>query len=109
MKKFFSLIALVAVALTSCEPVSTETPGEVDANLKIKLTSQSVMSFDALGGEGEITYEFEKLEETRANIAEAATAVAWIENLTSSEEGKVTFRVAANDGKEERSATIKVS
>ena len=107
MKKFFSLIALVAVALTSCEPVSTETPGEVDANLKIKLTSQSVMSFDATGGEGTITYEFEEL--TRANIAEAATAVAWIENLTSSEEGKVTFRVAANDGKEERSATIKVS
>ena len=107
MKKFFSLIALVAVALTSCEPSSSENPNEVDANLKIKLTSSSVMNFEATGGEGVITYEFEEL--TRAHVAEAATAVAWIENLTSTEEGKVTFNVAANDSKEERSATIKVS
>ncbi len=108
MKKFFSLIALVAVALTACE-----TPeggkNEVDANLKIKLTSQSVMNFAAAGGEGVITYEFEKLDATRANVAEAATAVDWINNLTSTEEGKVTFSVAAYDGEEERSATIKVS
>ncbi len=109
MKKFFSLIALVAVALTACE-----TPeggkNEVDANLKIKLTSQSVMNFASAGGEGVITYEFEKLDDaTRANVAEAATAVAWIENLTSTEQGKVTFSVAAYDGEEERSATIKVS
>ena len=108
MKKFLSLIALVAVALTACE-----TPeggkNEVDANLKIKLTSQSVMNFASAGGEGVITYEFEKLDATRANVAEAATAVAWIENLTSTEQGKVTFSVAAYDGEEERSATIKVS
>ena len=108
MKKFFSLIALVAVALTACE-----TPeggkNEVDANLKIKLTSQSVMNFAAAGGEGVITYEYEKLDATRANVAEAATAVDWINNLTSTEEGKVTFSVAAYDGEEERSATIKVS
>ena len=108
MKKFFSLIALVAVALTACEPQQgPTTPSEINPNLKLKLTSDSVMSFTAAGGEGVITYEFEDL--TRANIAEAATAVAWIENLTSTEEGKVTFSVAANEGKEERSATIKVS
>lgn len=108
MKKILSLIALVAVALTACE-----TPeggkNEVDANLKIKLTSQSVMNFEAAGGQGVITYEFEKLDATRANVAEAATAVTWIENLTSTQEGKVTFDVAAYDGEEERSATIKVS
>ena len=108
MKKILSLIALVAVALTACE-----TPeggkNEVDANLKIKLTSQSVMNFEAAGGQGVITYEFEKLDATRANVAEAATAVNWIENLTSTQEGKVTFNVAAYDGEEERSATIKVS
>jgi hypothetical protein len=108
MKKILSLIALVAVALTACE-----TPeggkNEVDANLKIKLTSQSVMNFEAAGGQGVITYEFEKLDATRANVAEAATAVNWIKNLTSTQEGKVTFNVAAYDGEEERSATIKVS
>ena len=108
MKKILSLIALVAVALTACE-----TPeggkNEVDANLKIKLTSQSVMNFEAAGGEGVITYEFEDVDATRANVAEAATAVGWIKNLTSTEEGKVTFTVAANEESEERSATIKVS
>ena len=112
MRKLFALIALAAVALVSCETESnnTETPNQVDSTLKIKLTSQSVMNFEAIGGDGVITYEFEKLDAaTRANIAEAATAVAWIENLTSEEEGKVTFRVAANEDKEERSATIKVS
>ena len=110
MKKLFSLIALVAVALTACEQQpGGVTPGEVDSNLKIKLTSSSVMNFEAVGGEGVITYEFEKEEATRANVAEAATAVAWIENLTSTEEGKVTFTVAQNEDKEERSATIKVS
>ena len=79
MKKLFSLIALVAVALTACETQKSETntPGEVDSNLKIKLTSQSVMNFEAVGGDGVITYEFEKEEATRANVAEAATAVAF--------------------------------
>ncbi len=111
MKKILSLIALVAVALTACETNNggVDTPAEVDSNLKIKLTSSSVMNFAAIGGDGVITYEFEKLDETRANIAEAATAVNWIENLTSTEEGKVTFTVAANEESEERSATIKVS
>ena len=111
MRKLFALIALAAVAFAACESQQGDDnkPGQVDYNLKIKLTSESVMSFEAIGGDGVITYEFEKIDATRANVAEAATAVAWIENLTSTEEGKVTFSVAANEGKEERSATIKVS
>ena len=110
MRKLFALIALVAVALTACENQSGDnTTSKVDPNLKIKLTSQSVMNFAAAGGDGVITYEYEKLDATRANVAEAATAVAWIKDLTSTEEGKVTFTVAAYDGEEERSATIKVS
>lgn len=111
MRKLFALIALAAVAFAACEPQQggDNKPGQVDYNLKIKLTSESVMSFEAIGGDGVITYEFEKIDATRANVAEAATAVAWIENLTSTEEGKVTFSVAANEGKDERSATIKVS
>ena len=110
MRKLFALIALAAVAFAACEPQQggDNKPGQVDYNLKIKLTSESVMSFEAIGGDGVITYEFEKIDATRANVAEAATAVAWIENLTSTEEGKVTFSVAANEGKEERSATIKI-
>ena len=101
------MIALAALLFVSCE--SNEPASQIDANLKIKLTSQSVMNFEAAGGQGVITYEFEKLDATRANVAEAATAVNWIENLTSTQEGKVTFTVASYDGEEERSATIKVS
>ncbi len=111
MRKLFSLIALAAVTLFSCENNEPQGGGNgtIDPNLKIKLTSASVMNFEAIGGDGVITYEFEKIDATRANIAEAATAVAWIENLTSAEEGKVTFNVAPNNDQEERSATIKVS
>ena len=97
MRRIFALLALAALSFAACEPTTGES-NEVDANLKIKLTSPSVMSFEAVGGEGVITYTFEEV--TRAHIAEAATAVAWIENLTSTEEGKVTFRVAANQEKE---------
>ena len=109
MRKLLSLIALVAVALVACETPGND-PSEVNPNLKIKLTSSSVMNFAAVGGQGEITYELIAIDEaTRANIAEAATAVAWIEELTSTQEGKVTFKVAENLDQEERSATIKVS
>lgn len=109
MRKLLSLIALVAVALVACETPGND-PSEVNPNLKIKLTSSSVMNFAAVGGQGEITYELTSIDEaTRANIAEAATAVAWIEELTSTQEGKVTFKVAENNDQEERSATIKVS
>ena len=83
MRKLFALITLAAAVFTACEG-----DNEVNFdNLKIKLSSESVMSFGVSGGEGVITYEFEEIsDDTRAKMkypaAEAATAVDWITDLT---------------------------
>jgi len=104
------LMALAAVAFTACEPDSTETNND---NLKIKLTSESVMNFGLEGGEGTITYDFEDISEaTRSKLKyptpEAVTAVEWITDITvHPTDLEVTFNVAANTGSA-REATIKV-
>lgn len=110
MKKLLTLMALAAVAFAACEPDSTETNND---NLKIKLTSESVMNFGLEGGEGTITYDFEDISEaTRSKLKyptpEAATAVEWITDVTvHPTDLEVTFNVAANTGSA-REATIKV-
>lgn len=109
MRKLFALITLAAAVFTACEGDS-----EVNYdNLKIKLSSDSVMSFGVDGGEGVITYEFEEVSDaTRAKAkypaTEASTAADWITDLTVHTTSlEVTFNVAANEGGS-REATIKV-
>ena len=115
MNRLFTFIALAAMALVSCESKEAQGGGSnITPNQKIKLTSASVMSFDTAGGEGTITYTFEDVTAEAASraastIAEAATAVDWIDNLSSNEDHTVTFTVAPNSDSEDRSATIKVS
>ena len=102
MKKFFLLFALCAFALTACD---TEPNGGQSG--KIKLTSSSVVDFESLGGQGEITYTFVE-DETRATEVTAVCVVDWITDVTVHQsENKVTFNVAPNTD-EERMATIKV-
>lgn len=109
MRKLFALITLAAAVFTACEG-----DNEVNYdNLKIKLSSDSVMSFGVDGGEGVITYEFEEVSDaTRAKAkypaTEATTAADWITDLTVHTTSlEVTFNVAANEGGS-REATIKV-
>ncbi|MBR6544841.1 MAG: BACON domain-containing protein [Alistipes sp.] len=115
MNRLFTFIALAAMALVSCESKEAQGGGSnITPNQKIKLTSASVMSFGTAGGEGTITYTFEDVTAEAASraastIAEAATAVDWIDNLSSNEDHTVTFTVAPNSDSEDRSATIKVS
>ena len=110
MKKLFALMVLAAAVFTACEPDSPEVSND---NLKIKLTSKSIMSFGIDGGEGTITYDFEDLgEATRSKkkfpTPEAATAVDWITDITVHPTNlEITFNVATNDGNA-REATIKV-
>ena len=102
MKKFFLLFALCAFALTACD---TEPNGGQSG--KIKLTSSSVVNFESLGGQGEITYTFVE-DETRATEVTAVCVVDWITDVTVHQsENKVTFNVAPNTDAE-RNATIKV-
>lgn len=110
MKRVLSLIALVAVAFTACEKESAEVNYD---NLKIRLTSESVINFGPEGGEGVITYDFEELsDDTRsvqAPTPEATTSAEWITSLTVDSAGnKVTFNVDATTGGA-RETTIKVA
>ena len=100
MKKLFLLLALCAFSFAACETTTEEAPKG-----KLTLTSKSVMNFEAVGGQGEITFAFVE-EETRANNVTATAVVDWITDITVGN-GKVTFNVAANNG-DERSASIKV-
>lgn len=106
MKKLLTLFALVAAIFTACDKDS----GEVNYdNLKIKLTSESVMNFGKEGGNGVITYDFEQLDDaTRSNGPQATTTAEWITDVTVNEsDNNVTFNVSSNDGGN-REATIKV-
>ena len=106
MKKLLTLFALVAAIFTACDKDS----GEVNYdNLKIKLTSESVMNFGKEGGNGVITYDFEQLDDaTRSNGPQAITTAEWITDVTVNEsDNNVTFNVSSNDGGN-REATIKV-
>lgn len=110
MKKLLTLMALAAVAFAACEPDTNEVNYD---NLKIKLTSDSVINFGLEGGEGTITYDFDDISEaTRSQLKyptpEAVTAVEWITDITvHPTDLEVTFNVAANTGSA-REATIKV-
>ena len=118
MKRFFAMIALAAVALVSCESTTPDGPQVDNSNLKIKLVSSSVMSFEAAGGEGVIEYAFDDLTaetaatraaEVKPVVAEAVTVADWITDVVSEDGSHVTFTVKANEGKATRNATIKVS
>lgn len=105
MKKLFTFFALGALLFTACEKKSSN---EVATNLKLQLTSDSVMHFDAAGGDGQISFSLTE-DESRAAapVVEGSTAAEWISNLRT-EESNIHFSVAANDG-DARNATIKVS
>ena len=102
MKTFFALFALCTVAFTACEQDSSE----VTTNIKLQLTSDSIMHFDAIGGDGEISFSLTE-DDTRAATVEGSTTAEWITNIHSDDDS-VNFTVATNEG-EARSATIKVS
>lgn len=100
MKRLFSLLALCLFAFAACEKAADEVKSG-----KLTLTSSSVMTFEAVGGSGEITFDFVE-EETRANNVKATTSANWISDIEV-KSSKVTFTVAANS-EAERDATIKV-
>ena len=112
MKKLFTLFALCAFALCACEnPNGTgdnQQPEQPAANLKLKLTSASVLEFPALGGQGEICFEFVEEETRSAASAEVTcdTKADWITDFETNE-NSITFTVAANNGGE-RSEFIKL-
>ena len=98
MKKIFLFLAVSLFAFAACEPTNSET----DANAELTLTSEQLISFDAAGGSGTITYTLENVKE--GTLPTAKTGVEWITDLVVAE--AITFNVAATDTTEERSAVI---
>ena len=118
MKKlFYSLLAL-PVLMVACGEKS-EAPVEQPKGATLELTSAETMEFDAEGGEGTITFDYDgnKLN-TNGNSqtttgktiaveceAEWITVDAEVDVLASA----INFTVAANEVEEAREATIKAS
>lgn len=102
MKKLL-LFALCAFTLAACEPSDNTATTEG----KLTLTSQSVMNFDALGGAGEITFDFVSDETRQAAPVAVTCAEDWISDIEIGER-KVTFNVTPNEG-DERTAKIKLT
>lgn len=102
MKKLL-LFALCAFTLAACEPSSNTATTEG----KLTLTSKSVMNFEALGGAGEITFDFVADETRQAAPVAVTCAEDWISDIEIGER-KVTFNVAPNEGNE-RTAKIKLT
>lgn len=97
MKKLFYLLLCLPLAFAACtEP---DTPGVENKEYNLKVTSETILNFDAEGGEGVIAYTLE--EKTRFSpvgqpIVEAFCEATWVSELTVAE--NITFKVAANDG-----------
>lgn len=94
------------LAFTACEPV---TPGVENKEYSLNVTSESVLNFEAEGGQGVISYTLEEV--TRFSPVaqpevEATCEAEWITDITVAE--TITFNVAANEG-EARETKIVVS
>lgn len=100
MKKFFLFLAVSLLAFTACE----KSQKEVD-NAVLKITSGELLTFEATGGKGTITYTLENAKENA--LPTATSGAEWVTDITVAQD--ITFNVAANDTTEDRSAVIVVA
>ena len=112
MKRLFSIVALLAVALfvAGCE----EKPAPEVNNYKLQLTSKAQMEFDEEGGVGQITYTLAEVDDAATRLSPAPvlpTAVCeaeWV-TITNIDNGVIDFEVAAQSVEERRQTVIFVS
>ena len=96
MKKLFYLLLCLPLAFAACtEP---DTPGVENKEYDLKVTSETILNFEAEGGKGVIAYTLE--EKTRFSpvgqpVVEAFCEATWVSELTVAE--NITFQVAANE------------
>lgn len=96
MKKLFYLLLCLPLAFAACtEP---DTPGVENKEYDLKVTSETILNFEAEGGKGVIAYTLE--EKTRFSpvgqpVVEAFCEATWVSELTVAE--NITFHVAANE------------
>ena len=103
MKKILILIAMVlGVASCSTEKPAVHTPDSPAPSLT--LTSDSSLWFEAMGGEGVITYTLNN--PANGVELEAYASVEWITDIVVGD--NITFLVAKNDAEDQRRGTITV-
>lgn len=96
MKKLFYLLLCLPLAFAACtEP---DTPGVENKEYDLKVTSETILNFEAEGGKGVIAYTLE--EKTRFSpvgqpVVEAFCEATWVSELTVAE--NITFQVTANE------------
>ena len=115
MKKLFSLLLALPLLFVACETENEATNEPQPNEATLELTSAGTLSFEAEGGNGEISYTLKSEDSTSVEISNvspvaATTEAAWITILEQeSVFGSIKFEVAENTATEERSSTIKVS
>ena len=96
MKKIFYFLLALPMVFAACQP---EEPGIENKVYNLSVTSESVLNFEAEGGQGVITYNLAEVTRTKPvpqPQVEATCAAAWVTQLRVAE--NITFNVAANDG-----------
>lgn len=105
MKKFFSLLAISALALVACNPDSPEPQPQPEVKTPVVTLDKQSVEVSAEGGEFTVNYTIENpVEGVTLAVAED---VAWIEDVEVAE-SVISFAVAANDLEEAREATLNV-
>lgn len=114
MKKFFTLLALCAMTMVSCEDDKAKTPAPTpiepeQPEIEFQLTSESVMEFTAKGGECVITYAITNPDETLS--VEVTTDAEWIvsSDALDATPNEIHLFVEANKSVESRSAEVVVT
>ena len=109
LKNLFYLLLALPLAFAACEetpePEPKPEPKPEVEEPKLTLTSDAVMDFTAIGGEGVITYTLENAVE--GTTLEATCEAEWVLNVTVGE--TVTFTVPENETEEAREAKVVVA
>lgn len=103
LRNLFYLLLALPLAFASCSEEPSSTDGGDVMDFTLELTSEATMTFEALGGEGTITFTHNIPNNLKPQAAGYAN---WISNVTVGD-NTVTFSVAENEG-EARSTIIKV-
>ena len=102
LRNFFYLLLALPLFIAGCTESNTDEP--TPKEVKLELTSEASLSFEAEGGNGTIAYVLENAVE---GVGLSATCEAnWVSDITLGD--KITFVVAPNEG-EARDTKIVVS
>ena len=103
LRKLFFLLLALPLAFAACQKSSEAIDEPIDQDPVLTITSESVLNFDAQGGEAEITYTLEYA--TEGAQPTATCEAEWVEVKVGD---KIRVTVAANDG-DAREAKIVVT